>query len=421
MRFLVGTFESAGMTSDVADGLSRLGHPATTAMTNVFASFAHCRYHFDLSRDVRAVDWTRLARTLERNAPPPRIGPRSTPFERLHWILAEHDVFVFVHTSLRPDRQGRTSNRGAGREYPLLKRLGKKIVSMFVGPEVRHWSAYDQELRRLGGPGVSLGRMERNWQRVPLERQLLNLRRAELYADVIVSQPNQSGLALRPYTHFFAPINLSTVRAEIPRRQVPVVLHAPSDSNTKGTAEVMRALDALEREGVRFERRLVQGRPNPEVLHEIAGADVVIDQLHLPLHGRLGVEAMASGCALATCDRADWEPIPAERPIWHIDVANLKAQLRRLLSDRALRVELARAGRRYVERHHGHVEVARRIVGALERPVLDHHPRFFAHHYRLPRGVRIAQELRRLTAQVVRRHGAPDGVTLDDLRERGLA
>src|SRR6185503_18207923 len=110
------------------------------------------------------------------------------------------------------------------------------------------------------------------------------------------------------YMHFYAPINLSRVRAKVPGREVPVVLHAPSRRDIKGTAEVMRALDELEREGVRFERRFLEGRPNPEVLREVADDDVVIDQLHLPLHGRFGVEAMAAGCALATCNRADWEP-----------------------------------------------------------------------------------------------------------------
>jgi hypothetical protein len=421
MRILVGTFQSSGMTSDLANGLDRLGHPTTTAMCHSFSWFSHCRYHFDLSSDVFEVDWERLARALLRGPAPRRVGARSTAFERLHWILAEHDAFVFVYNSLQPFARGGLPRRGVGREFPLLKRLGKKIVSMFIGPDARHTSAYDQELRRLGGPGASMTQMYPGWIDDPLRRPLRNLRYAELYADVIVSQPNQAGLALRPYTHFFAPIDLSDVRAEIPAREVPVVLHAPSHSNIKGTAELMRALDALAREGVRFDRVLIENRPNPEVLAAMRRADVVIDQLHLPLHGKLGVEAMASGCALATCDRHDWEPFPDGRPIWHIDVANVKRQLRRLLSERALRVELARAGRRHVERYHGHVAVARRILDALAAPVIDHRPTFFARHYRLRGGERVPRSLRRMTAEVARRHGLPDDVTLDELRRRGLA
>ena len=421
MRLFVGTFESSGMTTDLADAFGRLGHPATTAMSEAYAWFAHCEYHFDVSRDIWEVDWERLARAVEHERPPKKIGPRSTPEQRLHWLLSEHDVFVYVYNSLWPFSPGPPRWRGAGREFPLLKKLKKKIVSLHIGPDVRHASAYDQQLASLGGPGASMKTLYPTWATDKLARPLRNLRYAELYSDVIVSQPNQAGLAIRPYTHFFAPINLSRVRAEIPKREVPVVLHAPSRRDIKGTPEVMQALDELEREGVKFERRFLEGRPNPEVLKEVANSDVVIDQLHLPMHGRLGVEAMAAGCALATCNRQDWEPMPAQRPIWHIDVANVKTQLRTLLTDRALRVKLARAGRQHVERHHGHVAVAKRILAALERPILDHHPTFFARHYRLEGGEKVPERLRRMTAKVARLHGLPDGVTLDNLRERGLA
>jgi hypothetical protein len=35
-------------------------------------------------------------------------------------------------------------------------------------------------------------------------------------------------LAVRPYMHGFAPINLSLYPCHIPGREVPVVVHAPS-------------------------------------------------------------------------------------------------------------------------------------------------------------------------------------------------
>jgi hypothetical protein len=423
LRFLVGTFESSGMTSELSAGLSALGHESHTALCHGYSFFGERLYNFDVSRDANAVDWAQLARALERTPPPRRLTARSSSFERLHWMIAHHDVFVFLYTSLHHDRRRPAGRMGLGREFPLLKRLGKQIVAMFVGPEVRHASAYDQELRSLGGPGAPLASLFPNWSSTPVRQPLRNVRRAELWADVILSQPNQAGLALRPYTHFFVPIDLANVRAEIPKRDVPVVLHAPSQTGIKGTSLIVCALDALEREGVRFERKIVTDRPNREVLEEMSRADVVIDQVHLPLHGRLGVEAMASGCAVATCDRVDWEPFPEKRPIWHIDVDNLKEQLRRLFTDKPLRIELARAGRRHAERHHGHVAVARRIVDALERPdeAIDHRPTFFARHYRLPSGARVPRALRRMTAQVARRCGLPDGVTLRDLQARGLA
>ena len=202
-----------------------------------------------------------------------------------------------------------------------------------------------------------------------------------------------------------------------------MVVHAPSARAIKGTDALLESLERLRAEGLRFELRVMTDVPNREVLDAFSDADVVIDQLHLPMHGRLGVEAMASGCAVATADRADLEPVPARRPVWPIDTANLDARLRTLLTDRALRTRLAREGVAHARRHHDHLAVARRISECLSdaNAPLEHTPTFFAKHYRLPEGVSVPQRLRRMTAAVARRHPLPEGVTLDDLRARGLA
>ena len=251
---------------------------------------------------------------------------------------------------------------------------------------------------------------------------LRNLRRAELHADVVLSQPNQSGLALRPYTHLFAPLDLSRFAPRIPGREVPRVVHAPSDTAIKGTPLVLEALDRLRDEGVRFELELLHGVSNERVLAELREADVVVDQLHLPLHGRLGVEAMASGCALATCDDARWEPYPARRPIQHVDPDNVVGALRELLTDRGLRVRLASAGLDHVRRHHDHRAVAAGIVDSLRGDAPIHHrPEFFARHYRLPEGQRLSRRARALNRRVARRYGLPPSVTLSALEQRGLA
>jgi glycosyl transferase family 1 len=204
---------------------------------------------------------------------------------------------------------------------------------------------------------------------------------------------------------------------------VPVVVHAPSNKDVKGTHLIMPALERLRAEGVRFELRLLHDKTNQEVLAELANADVIVDQLHFPLHGKLGIEAMASGCALATGNREDYEPFPPNRPIWHVDSGNVYEQLKRLLTDKALRTRLAREGREYVRRYHDHVKVARRIIESLnagnERPY-DHYPTFYAKRFQLPAGVVISSDLQRMTAQIIQRWGLPEGVDPQDMIRRGL-
>jgi hypothetical protein len=216
---------------------------------------------------------------------------------------------------------------------------------------------------------------------------------------------------------------LSQFKAKIPGRDVPIIVHAPSDKGVKGTDEILQTLERLKVEGVAFEMRLLDGVSNQQVLSELADADVVIDQLHLPVHGKLGVEAMASGCTLVTCNREEYEPFPPNRPIWHIGPENLYPQLKHLLTHRQLRVNLAHKGRIYVERYHDHVQVGRRILDALsagEARKCDHYPEFFARSFRLPGGSEIPEKLKRMTAQIVQRWGLPEGVDPQDMIDRGL-
>ena len=133
--------------------------------------------------------------------------------------------------------------------------------------------------------------------------------------------------------HSLIPLNLSEFRHNIPGRKKPVVVHAPSSAAIKGTSLILKALDKLSNEGVEFELRLLRVSHTRRVVKELANADVAIDQLHLRLHGMFSLEAMASGCAVATCNREGYEPLPRNRPIWHIEPSNLHGQLKRLLTD----------------------------------------------------------------------------------------
>jgi hypothetical protein len=218
-------------------------------------------------------------------------------------------------------------------------------------------------------------------------------------------------------------LDLAAYRSCVPSRQRPVIVHAPTHRPFKGTALILATLDRLLAEGVQFDLRLVEKVSNREMPDVLAAADVVIDQLHAPLHGKLGVEAMASGCALATGNRQDLEPFPSSRPIWHLEPANIYEQLKRLLTDSQLRIQLAHDGRSYVERYHDRVACARRIITGLEQQKIngwDHYPTFFTRHYHLDVGECIPRYLKRTTAKILQRWGLPNDIDVKDLSARGL-
>jgi hypothetical protein len=419
MRILIGSAEVAGQINDLADGFRALGHTATTVIKErKHQFFTHHNYDVDLSHTAPdLIPWpASVARAKSFWIRGPRgAANRLASYGRLLALIAQHDVFVFV--------RGGISLTLGNREYPLLKALGKKLIAFTAGPDVCYVPAYQQQFGTLGSPEFCAAH-QAMWESAegPFAT-FLNTRTMEVHADAIFSAPNAAVLAVRPYRHFYLAMKLANYRFEVPGREVPVVVHAPSFTAIKGTPAILRAVDRLRAEGVAFEFRLLQKVPNQRIVQELAEADVVVDQLFFPLHGRLGAEAMASGCALATCNREDYEPVPTNRPIWHLDEANVFSALKQLLTDRALRVRLAYQGRQHVERYHDHVKVAQRALESLDpsrAPDYDHYPTFFTRRFVLPAGVSLPLPIRRMTARVIRRWGLPEGIDSADLCRRGL-
>lgn len=383
MNILLGTHEIAGMLPTYADGFRRLGHRVTT--------FVRQRHPFypDVQYDIEGEPTAEVMASL----------------------IASHDVFVYHwgESSLFP--------RDRGGEYRLLRRLEKRIVFIFWGDDIRHGSAYKQQY------GINLEDKGNFYKNDPLARPLRNLRLGELFADLIFSMPNQSVLAVRPYMQAIRPLDLHRYPFNVPGRDVPVLVHAPSDKGIKGSELIVAAVERLRSENVPFEFRMLHGISNRQVLAELVNADIAVDQLYLPIPGIFALEAMASGCAVASANREELDPLPPNRPIWYIDPQTIYDQLKRLLTDKPLRLRLAWEGRQYVELHHNHVHVAQQIIDLLNADgpeAYDHYPTFFARDYHLPHGEIIPDDLKRMTAQIVRRWGLPEDVDPRDMIARGL-
>lgn len=410
-RILVGTVEIGRHLFDLSDGFRQLGHQVNSIVG--WRNPAQPDLTYDLTTalpfqpppDNLQNPFARYGRAL---------GNRTYKWGRLARLLTAYDVYVFQFGgSLLP----------GNRDFPVLKRLGKKVISIFFGDDIRHWSAAEPVWRSFGLQLAPYYRAVEKANGSYLSEKLRTLRMAENYADAIFSNPLQSELAVRPYMHFYIAANLSLYKCHIPRRDVPVVVHAPSFRGVKGTEEILAACEKLKAEGVAFELRLLENRTNSEVIQQLTEADVVVDQLNLANYGMLGLEGMATGCAVAGGQHYGFIPLPPDRPLWHIDSNNVYTQLKQLLTDKNLRIQLAEAGRPFIEKHHNQKEVARRILQSIEpaenvKP--DYHPGFFARDYQLPAGETIPDDLKNLTARIIRKWGLPEGVSPKEMVERGL-
>lgn len=147
-----------------------------------------------------------------------------------------------------------------------------------------------------------------------------------------------------------------------PENTRPNVVHSPTDPIVKGTAYIERAIDTLSSEyQLNYER--VHNRPHLEAREIMRQCDVFIDQVILGSFGLASIEAMAFGkpviCYLKPSIRGRF---PQDLPIVSATPDNLPQVLAGLLSDGALRTELGRRGRSYVEKHHDARAIARQLL-----------------------------------------------------------
>jgi glycosyltransferase involved in cell wall biosynthesis len=159
------------------------------------------------------------------------------------------------------------------------------------------------------------------------------------------------GLDLRPFT----PVPPS----DGPR---PLVVHAPSNREKKGTQWVVEACGRLN-----LELDVVEGVPHDLARERYARADIVVDQLNAGWHGVFALEAMALGKPVVTYLKPDVVERSAEGygiriPIVPATKETLVDALRPLVDQPALRREIGEQSRAYVERVHDIDRVADRLL-----------------------------------------------------------
>ncbi len=163
-------------------------------------------------------------------------------------------------------------------------------------------------------------------------------------------------------------IDLSTITPVPPRdRKRPLVVHAPSSRERKGTEHVVAACDAL---GV--DLRIVEGVPHDEALAVYREADIVVDQLNAGWYGVLAIECLALGKPVLTYlhdePRARTEEAYGTKvPLVGVTADTLQARLGELVD--AGPPEWRRVGdasRAYVERVHDVERVADALVELYE-------------------------------------------------------
>jgi glycosyltransferase involved in cell wall biosynthesis len=165
-----------------------------------------------------------------------------------------------------------------------------------------------------------------------------------------------------------ASIDLSAYRP-VPgsERRRPLVVHAPTNRERKGTEHVIAACRELD-----LELDIVERLPHAEAYRRYERADVVVDQLNSGWYGRFAVEAMALGKPVLgflheEAARQTEEAFGVPLPIVRATKENLADRLRELAAAPDWRRRLGAAGRAYVERVHDADRNADRLLAIYSR------------------------------------------------------
>ena len=152
-----------------------------------------------------------------------------------------------------------------------------------------------------------------------------------------------------------------------PERERPLVVHAPTGRERKGTEHVIAACERLP-----VDLEIVEGLHHDEAFERYKAADIVVDQLNAGWYGIFAIEAMALGKPVLTFLHAEAvrrteEAFGARVPLVRVTKETLRENLARLAADPEARARIGTASRAYVERVHASERIADRLIEIYSR------------------------------------------------------
>ncbi len=260
--------------------------------------------------------------------------------------IKEYDLFHFYFgKSLLP----------LNLDMPILKLCGKKILMDYLGSDIRILSVEEKRnpYYHLRTPKHNLDRYEwikklrMRWQSLWFDRCLAA---RKLYAHALTSIPKRK---IINNLWVNTTMDLDGYRPTFQTHEVPIIVHAPTNFQTKGTPYVEKAIDELKEEGYSFQYRMFHKVPYEEVIEFIQNeSDIVVDQLISGGFGTLAMEAMCFGkpvCGYVLEEVRDMIP---DLPIVQCTIDTLKEKLAWLIENPKERIHYGKAGWAFAQTHY---------------------------------------------------------------------
>jgi len=352
-RVFLGLRETAGYYRGLRDGFRELG----VQVTHVDLSADPHGYNNPASRLHRACRWVARKRLAARQP------------MRAAWAVAQGCLATLVLCSAIPRHDafifGTPHRFMASLVYPLLRLLGKRVISVYHGTTVR--PPY-LNAKYVGGDGpISVRILKRE-----TDRAVSGLRAAERWSHYVVNHPPTAQFAAQGFVDFLTlgipyrfPAGTQFVHA---RAEVVRVLHAPSDRVAKGSALIRSAVEEARAEVSTIEYVEISGRQHSEVVEEMHRAHLVVDQAYSdqPMPG-FAAEAAAHGLPVIIGSE-DWVgatygiPPSAVPPTIQVHPSEIAKTIADLASNSERRKRSGAAGEKFVRDRWSPAAVASRFM-----------------------------------------------------------
>lgn len=299
-----------------------------------------------------------LDRTVNIRGPEGRINIQMKALED---TLAEgFDIFHFWNRSLffQTDYGG-----VSGIDLPLIKARGRKIAYRFTGFDLRLPS------RDMAVNPHSPFR----YDQTPFFDEATVMAYQDFlreYVDRFIVQDPEMGQFFPEAEIIPRALDLSQWAYQgVERKERPLVVHAPTNGDAKGTKFVLAAVQELKARGLAFDFKLIQKMPHAEAKMVYQSADIIVDQILIGATGVLTLEAWALGkVAVVNLRRDLFEPFyeTNDLPVVNANPDNIVEALEGAIKDVDLRLELSRKGRALVEKRHDIDQVIDRYIETYE-------------------------------------------------------
>lgn len=211
------------------------------------------------------------------------------------WGVAQRDAVAsgFTHVLIEAASSlfGAASDKVVMREVEALRGAGVQVGFVCHGTDIRLPSRHAQLDEWSPFRDVSADWVARLESRARFNQGILDRAGAPVFVSTPEMLLDRPGATWLPIVVDPAPWRTASHLLE---REVPVVLHAPTNPQVKGTALIEPVLEALDREGAVSYRRVVRV-PSAEMPGLYAESDVVLEQFALGMYSVTAVEAMAAG------------------------------------------------------------------------------------------------------------------------------